>query len=72
MPFFGAGFCIFQRVTCRGVFIFHIFMLKKQLFAYEKKMCSSEQKFVKDHETLKYMVGVQRGTVLPHGEKVPL
>ena len=23
--FFSAGFCIFQRVTCRGVFIFHIF-----------------------------------------------
>ena len=33
MSFFSAGFCIFQKVTCRRVVIFHIFKLKKQLFA---------------------------------------
>ena len=40
--FFSAGFCIFQRVTCRGVVIYHIFKLKKQLFAYEEKIAEYE------------------------------
>ena len=52
--FFSAGFCIFQRVTCRGVFIFHNFKLKKQLFAYEENTCLSEQKFVKHHEAANF------------------
>ena len=54
--FFSAGFCIFQRVTCRGVLIFHIFKLKKQLFAYEENTCLSEQKFVKHHEAANFCV----------------
>ena len=53
---FSAGFCILQRVTCRGVFIFHIFKLKKQLFACEEKTCLSEQKFVKKHEAAHFCV----------------
>ena len=54
--FFSAVFCIFQRMTCKGVVIFHIFKLKKQLFAYEEKTCSSEQKFVKYHEAANFCV----------------
>ena len=45
-----------QRVACRGVVIFHIFKLKKQLFAYEEKTCLSEQKFVKYHEAANFCV----------------
>ena len=45
MSFFSAAFCIFQGVTWRGVVVFHIFKLRKQLFAYEEKICLSEQKF---------------------------
>ena len=56
MSFFSTGFCIFQRVTCRGMVIFHTFKLKKQLFAYEEKTCLSEQKFVKYHETANFCV----------------
>ena len=47
MSFYIAGFCIFQRVTSRGVIIFHIFKLKKPYFAYEEKTYLSGQKFVR-------------------------
>ena len=50
MSYFRAELCIFQRVSCRGVVIFHIFKLKKQFFAYEEKTCLTEQKFVKYYE----------------------
>ena len=54
MSFFSAGFCIFQQVTCRGVVIFHIFKLKKQLFPYEEKVGLSEKELVKYHETANF------------------
>ena len=56
MSFFSAGFCILQRVTCRGMIIFHIFKLKKQLFSFEEKTCLSEQKVVKYHEAANFCV----------------
>ena len=56
MSFFSAGFCMFQRVACKEVVIFHIFKQKKQLFAYEEKTCSSGQKFVKIHEAANFCV----------------
>ena len=56
MSFFSAGFCILQRVTCRGMIIFHIFKLKKQVFSFEEKTCLSEQKFVKYHEAANFCV----------------
>ena len=56
MSLFSAEFCIFQRVTCREGVIFHIFKLKKQLFAYEEDTCLSEQKSVKYHEDANFCV----------------
>ena len=58
--FFSAGFCIFQQVTCRGVVIFHIFKLKKQLFPYEEKVGLSEKELVKYHETANFWVCRER------------
>ena len=33
----------------------HIFKVEKQLFAYEEKICLSEQKFVKYHEAANFL-----------------
>ena len=56
MSFCSAAFCIFQRVTWRGVVIFHIFKLRNQLFAYVEKICLSEQKFAKYQEAANFCV----------------
>ena len=56
MSFFSAAFSIFQRVTCRGVVIFHIFKLRNHLFAYVEKICLSEQKFTKYHEAAHFCI----------------
>ena len=53
---FSAWFCIFQQVTCGGEVIFHIFKLKKKLFAYEEKICSSEKELLKHHENANFCV----------------
>ena len=54
--FFSTEFCIFQQVTFGGVVIFHIFMLKKQLFAYEEKISLSEKELLKNHESANFCV----------------
>ena len=51
---FTAAFCIFQRVSSRGVVTFHILKLRKRLFACKEKICSSGQKFVKYHEAANF------------------
>ena len=57
------GACLFlvQDFVCSKEslaeeWLFHIFKLKKQLFAYEEKICSSEQKFVKYYEASNFCV----------------
>ena len=55
MSVFSAGFCIFQRVSSKGVVSFHILKLRKRLFACKEKICLSGQKFVKYHEAANFL-----------------
>ena len=54
--FCSARFCIFQRVTRRGMVIFHSFKRKKQLFAYEEKIGLSEKELLKYDEATNFCV----------------
>ena len=56
MSVFSEAFCIFQCVTSGRVVVFHVLKLRKQIFAYKKKICLSEPKFVKYHEAAKFCV----------------
>ena len=47
---------VYSKESLVEEWLFHIFKLKKQLFAYEDKICLPEQKFVKHYEASNFCV----------------
>ena len=55
-PFLVQDFVYSNKSLVEEYLFFDIFKLKKQIFAYEDKICLSELKFLKYHEALNFCV----------------